>query len=157
MQQGRKSSGGQGLPGRAAEEQATKRERKRAREATQGRNSLSPLFALFVWAVLHSEYSYRCCTFVLVLHTGCSVGARRLSGVIRFTKSYITLKPFPGIRGRVHPATRNGASCCGPSRRPLRPPCTGPKPLGGGTGCPLEVPTPPLGRFDDPPERWPLP
>ena len=24
-----------------------------------------------------------------------------------------------------------------------------------GSGCPLEVPRPPLGRFDDPPERWP--
>ena len=24
---------------------------------------------------------------------------------------------------------------------------------GGGTGCPLEVPRPPLGRFDDPLER----
>ena len=37
MQQGRKSSGGQGLPDRAAEEQATTRGRKRVRKAFQGR------------------------------------------------------------------------------------------------------------------------
>ena len=37
MQQGRKSSGGQGLPDRAAEEQATTRGRKRVRKALQGR------------------------------------------------------------------------------------------------------------------------
>ena len=55
MQQGRKSSGGQGLPDRAAEEQATTRGRKRVRKAFQGGNSLSPLFAFSVWAVLHSE------------------------------------------------------------------------------------------------------
>jgi hypothetical protein len=54
MQQGRNSSGGQGVPDRAAEEQATTRGRKRVRKAFQGRNSLSPLFAFSVWAVLHS-------------------------------------------------------------------------------------------------------
>ena len=64
MQQGRKSSGGQGLPDPAAEEQATKRGTKRpgstlerppnSNTQGQGRNSLSPLFAFFVWAVLHS-------------------------------------------------------------------------------------------------------
>jgi hypothetical protein len=43
------------IPDRAAEEQATKRGRKRAREASQGRNSLSPLFAFFVWAVRLSD------------------------------------------------------------------------------------------------------
>ena len=37
MQQGRKSSGGQGLPDRAAEEQATTRGRKMVRKAFQGR------------------------------------------------------------------------------------------------------------------------
>ena len=42
MQQGPKSSGGQGLPDPAAEEQATNRGRKRARKASQVRNSLSP-------------------------------------------------------------------------------------------------------------------
>ena len=48
MQQGRKSSGGQGLPDRAAEEQAMTSGRKRAREASQGRHFLSLLFAFFV-------------------------------------------------------------------------------------------------------------
>ena len=55
MQQGRKSSSGQGLPHRAAEERATKRGSKRVRKGFQGRISLSPLFAFFAWAVLHSE------------------------------------------------------------------------------------------------------
>ena len=32
---------------------------------------------------------------------------------------------------------------------PLRSPHTGQKPLGGGAGCPLEVPRPRLGRLDD--------
>ena len=41
MQQGRKSSGGQGLPDRAAEEQATTRGRKRVRKAFQCRIFLS--------------------------------------------------------------------------------------------------------------------
>jgi hypothetical protein len=41
MQQGRKSSGGQGLPDRAAEEQATTRGRKRVRKGFQGRCFLS--------------------------------------------------------------------------------------------------------------------
>ena len=68
----------------------------------------------------------------------------------------LTLNPL--LRAGLVHKTRDGASCCGPSRRPLWLPCTGPKPLGtGGTGRPLEVPRPPLGRFDDPPERWPLP
>jgi hypothetical protein len=40
MQQGRNSSGGQGVPDRAAEEQATTRGRKRVRKAFQGGNSL---------------------------------------------------------------------------------------------------------------------
>ena len=54
MQKGSKSGGGQGLPDRAAEERATKRGRKRVRKGFQGRISLSPLFAFFAWAVLHS-------------------------------------------------------------------------------------------------------
>jgi hypothetical protein len=37
VQQGRKSSSGQGLPDRAAEEQATTRGRKMVRKALQGR------------------------------------------------------------------------------------------------------------------------
>jgi hypothetical protein len=37
MQQGRNSSGGQGVPDRAAEEQATTRGRKMVRKAFQGR------------------------------------------------------------------------------------------------------------------------
>jgi hypothetical protein len=55
----------------------------------------------------------------------------------------------PRIAGR--PESPDGP--CDP-----RAPIQTPKPLGAGTGCPLyalEVPRPPLGRFDDPPERWP--
>jgi hypothetical protein len=44
MQQGRKSSGGQGLPDRAAEEQATTRGRKRVRKGFQGRIFLRACF-----------------------------------------------------------------------------------------------------------------
>ena len=66
MQQGRKSSSGQGLPHRAAEEQATKRGRKRVRKGFQGRISLSPLFAFFAWAVLHSVRCGRCQATVAV-------------------------------------------------------------------------------------------
>ena len=52
MQQGRNSSGGQGLADRAAEEQATKRGRERALKPPQGRNCPSSFFAFFAWAFL---------------------------------------------------------------------------------------------------------
>ena len=35
---------------------------------------------------------------------------------------------------------------------PITPVHRSKEPVGGGTGCPLEDPRPPLGRFDDPPE-----
>ena len=44
MQQGRKSSGGQGLPDRAAEEQATTREKNMVRKGFQGRIFLRDCF-----------------------------------------------------------------------------------------------------------------
>jgi hypothetical protein len=46
MQQGRKSSGEQGLPDRAAEEQATKSGRKRARKAFPRHNCSKCLYSL---------------------------------------------------------------------------------------------------------------
>ena len=46
MQKGSKSGGGQGLPDRAAEEQATTRGRTMVRKGFQGRNSLRPLDGL---------------------------------------------------------------------------------------------------------------
>ena len=57
--------------------------------------------------------------------------------------SCVMLRAVPTAPGSVTPAHRSN----------LQSRCA----LGGGTGCPLEVPRPPLGRFDDPPERWPLP
>ena len=69
--------------------------------------------------------------------------------------------PFPRC-GSILPGGVPRRSCCAgrpddPCDPRAPPPVQSLCPLEGGTGCPLEVPRPLLGRFDDPLERRPLP
>jgi hypothetical protein len=85
---------------------------------------------------------------------------RRAAIPIEKSQTRDGLNPFPAmVLDYLESKTSGMPSCCGPyTDGPcLWAPFTGQTPLGGGTRCPLEVPRPPLGRFDDPPERWPLP